>query len=190
MEGNSTCPKRICAICNKEINCPEECFVVEDGTNPSNFYNKQFAYICRDCYKKSKKYTFTQQELDQHDTRIEKPLEEKISELELQLNKLDKSYKYAISEIKYLTAKNNMLKSPKDCCLDKIINYTKGQPLRVLLVDNKNKSDEINKFVEEFISELKILLDGAPFMNKISGDYVIENMKSYCCKEFKDLEGK
>lgn len=80
MESNSTCQKRVCAICNKEINCPEECFVVEDGTKPSNSYNKQFVYICRDCYEKSKKYTFTQQELDQHDTEVQKQVVEELRE--------------------------------------------------------------------------------------------------------------
>ena len=74
MEGNSTCQKRVCAVCNKEINCPEECFVVEDGTKPSNSYNKQFVYICRDCYEKSKKYTFTQEQLDQHDEKVRKQI--------------------------------------------------------------------------------------------------------------------
>lgn len=146
MESNSTCQKRVCAICNKEINCPEECFVVEDGTKSSNSYNKQFVYICRDCYEKSKKYTFTQQELDQHDTEVRKPLEEEIAILKQQVN--DWIQRFNSSEKRYrdlMISSEECIKAKEKAFYENMKNVVIHQPTQILLKDTENIIPEIKK---------------------------------------------
>ena len=56
--------------------------------------------------------------------------------------------------------------------------------------DLEIRADERKKVVTEFICFLEILITGAPFMNIVTKDYIMDNMRSRYCEELEQKPTK